>query len=367
MYIYFAPFALVLVLALSHQFGGPRFNKAFYGPALFALGLFAGLRFEVGADWLAYQSFFENIVDTVDNPFTSYFGNVSNLQFESGYYLLVWLVKRLGGAYWVVFLLASVFCSYCIYRFTRRFPGNKFYILAVYIGYSFLLLQFAQVRQSIAVGCFLLGCDQYLEHGKRFQAVAIACSGLLFQYSAILYVLLLVVVLWWPARRVHQMLALLAVGAVCVVPFVYDPYQLATLIATSQAAQKIAFYQANPQELATGQIVYALVLLLLTGYLVSFRGTVTDPKEQFVIRYAIFSLLFTVLMVFVFPTSYDMYSRAYLVASIFEGYAASLVFSVRRGFIHDVVFVGTCLVAFFYYSHILSSFGPAFVPYRSVL
>ena len=183
MLIYLLPFLLATFFSGLYKLNIFKNNTIFYAIALFSLGIFAGFRFEVGpTDWVAYKQFFDAL--KLDNDVLDLYQS-KNQQFEIGYYFINYLIKYLGWDYGIVFLASSLFLSFAFYKFTNNSSINKFYVLTIYIGYSYILLNFAQVRQSIAIGFFLLGSYCYLHFRNKFLTLIIASLGLLFQYSSI--------------------------------------------------------------------------------------------------------------------------------------------------------------------------------------
>jgi hypothetical protein len=371
MAVYIVPFFVATLLAVLYQVRLLRFDNTFYAVALMGLGLFAGTRFETGPDWPGYEDYFDAI-DLSDNPF-GYIFSVEHLQFEPGFYLLNYAIKYLHGSYSVVFLLASLFCAFAVYRFTKRFAGNKFYILTIYVGYSFLILHFAQVRQSIAIAFFLLGCTYYLEHGRKLPALAIASVGPFFQYSSVVYILLLLVVWYWHDGRKWNLLWKASFIIFCI-PVVYlamhffeDFYTVVALVSTFSAQEKIAIYKETQEEHGPALFVYAAYLLFLAGYFGWYGRGVGTQEQSFIMKFAIASLLVTTALVFVFPGSYVMYSRGYVLACIFQAYATSLIFASRRELVHGLVFVATIAIALTYYFRVLLPYADDYVPYRSIV
>ena len=371
MAIYLIPFLFFALLAVLYQLRLLRLDRTFYGLALLAIGLFGGLRFETAQDWPAYETFFQGI-DLSQNPIALYFDEgIVKPQFEIGFYLLNYIVKYFGGTYSVVFLIASLFCAYAVYCFTYRLAVNRFYILSIYVSYSFLILHFAQVRQSIAIGFFLLGCDYYLRHRGKLTALVICLVGVFFQYSVISYILLLLVVIKWSKVKRNKFiwavcLAFLTAMTVYVINLYFDLYSILTLIAGPSAAQKINIYKETQAAHGIGLTVFGAYLLLLASYFVKFFPHLTE-EQAFIARFAIFSMLLTVMLIIIFPGSYVMYSRTYVLACIFQACAASLIFAARKGLLHRAVFVGSLVVALVYYVRILTVNKDAYIPYLSII
>jgi hypothetical protein len=366
---YLAPFAVCALLAVLYQTKLLRLDRTFYALAVLALGLFAGLRFEVGQDWPAYEAFFSDL-DLSSNPFDLYFDeHFERPQFEIGYYLLNYAVKWLGGTYSVVLLAASLFCAYAVYRLTSRFPINRFYVLTIYVGYSFLILHFAQVRQSIAIAFFLLGVDYYLRHERKLGAVLIMLIGPLFQFSALAYVLLFLIVLAWQ-RPWSVSLYFKAAAAVALIPLAYavsylDFYDVVGWIAaTASAEERIAVYREAQEATGSTLLAYAGYLMLLIWYFSRYAKRTMQP---FIVHYAMVALALTVALVFIFPGSYVMYSRGYVIACIFQAIAAALIFAAHKGWLHRAMFVGTIAAGAVYYVRILSLNEDVYVPYHAAL
>ena len=129
MLIYLLPFLLTAFFSVLYKLDILRNNTIFYAAALFSLSIFSGFRFEVGpSDWIAYRQFFDTL--ELDNDILNLYQS-KNQQFEIGYYCINYLIKYLGGDYSIVFLAASFFLSYALYKFTDYSSINKFYILTI--------------------------------------------------------------------------------------------------------------------------------------------------------------------------------------------------------------------------------------------
>jgi hypothetical protein len=366
MAVYLSFFMTFGILAVLDRFG-LRIVRSLYAVAFIAVTLFAGLRFETGQDWQAYEGFF-NGMDLSINPFDLYYspGSIPP-QFEIGYYLLNYGIKFIGGTYSSIFLLAATFCGFAIYRLTDSFKINKFYVLAVYFSYSFMILNFAQVRQALAISFFILGCDSYVRHRKILPAFAWMAIGPLFQFTSLMYILGLPVAIWWPKRRT-VIWAFLAIGVlILILGQLVDFYSLLALVASNASAEdKIAIYKDTQTDQSSGLRIQAAYLLLLVWYMIR-NMAMLPPRQKFIVRYGVVSLLFSILMVLAFPGSYVMYSRAYVVGGIFQGLALAIVFAKNKNWKHTLLFAATLLVAFATYARLISLYDDEYTPYQSVI
>lgn len=368
MTVYIAPFFACALLALAYQYrtGANRL----YGFTLLTLAVFAGIRWEVGPlDWPAYAEFFDNIVlhHVAGDGISNISSTPADSRFEVGYFWLNYAIKYIGGTYAWVQLLASLFCAFAVYRLTSRYAINRFYVLTVYVSYSFLILHFAQVRQSIAIAFFLLAVDSYLRRPRAMRALLICSAGMLFQYSGVIYLFLFAAVLVWPKFQrlsiwTRTSLIIAGVPVLFVMVRVVDPYTLIASVATASAVDKIEVYRETQTTQGVGLLFYALYLCVLIAYLRKY----IEHVPPVLARFALFSLAFTVAMVLLFPGSYVMYSRAYVVACVFQGLAVAFVLARERGLIHRGVFAASILIGAVYYYRIISLYADEYVPYRTI-
>jgi hypothetical protein len=92
------------------------------------------------------------------------------------------------------------------------------------------------------------------------------------------------------------------------------------------------------------------------------------PEDVFIVRYAIVGLVSTGTLTIVLSGSYTFYSRSYAVASLFQGFAAAIIFSVsKRNSLRNVVFAVTMAAAVISYVRLLIFYEDTYTPYRSVL
>ena len=366
MHYYLIWIAIAICLAVLHELGSTWVSRYLYGPFVLLIAVFSGTRFEVGQDWEAYKEYFD-IIQISSSPISAYFEHPEYQRFEIAYYLLNWSIKLLGFSYQTVLLVASLFCAYSVYRLTRRFPGNKLYILTAYLGFSFLLLHFAQVRQSIAIGFLALACDSYLSNRRRFLALLIGILGMFFQYSSVIYNLLLILALWWPKKSTTKIIYVLGLVVLFSAPFILDPWLLLRLLSVEGAQTKLQIYQDTRLPQGAGLKYQAFILSLIIAYLVINLKRLS-LGASFIARYAMLLMSMTVVMVVVFPGLYVLYSRSFVAASLFQGFALSLVMEVRRNSVdRTIVFVATLMLALGFYLRLLILYQEEYVPYHSWL
>ncbi|MCE9664012.1 EpsG family protein [Halomonas sp. M5N1S17] len=142
--------------------------------SLFALAI--GLRFEVGGDWGAYLGYLNRAsAMTLFEVFTSK---------DPGYYLLNWLVMKLGGnIYWVNLACGAIVMTGVV-AFVRDQP-LPWLALMVAVPYLIVVVAMGYSRQAVALGFVLLGLVA-LGDGKVRTFVVWVLIGAAFHRSAVL-------------------------------------------------------------------------------------------------------------------------------------------------------------------------------------
>jgi hypothetical protein len=371
MFVYLVPIFFAVLLATLWEFahlqkGYYISTKYLYGFLFLSLGVFGGIRFQTGMDWPAYKEYFEQI-DLSSGPFDSYFSNLVNLKFEIGYFYLNYYLKLLGFTYSAVFFVSSLFCVYCVYKFTSQYLLNKFYILTIYISYSFLILHFAQVRQSLAIGVFLLACTHYVKHQNKLKAILISLLAILFQFSAAIYIIILLLVLYFPKNVRYRIIIFILIPVIFILSQSIGFFFLLKLFVPLALEAKINIYEEEQTAQGQGQLIYGIYLLFCISYVYFNIKHLINEQQAFICNYAIFSLLLTVLASFIFPGNYVMYSRLYVLASIFQGYAITIILNAKKTYFSKAFFIISILIATLSYIRIINFYSSEYLPYRTTL
>ena len=169
-------FIVIILLfgAIIEVFGKMKNTKLYFVICAILIALFAGLRYNTGADWSLYESNFYKMAEL---------GNVAN--WELGYYWINLLFYHVFGNYYVLQFVASAFLLYSVARFLWRHTDYPiFSLLLFFIMFVNNGILMAQVRQSIAVAVILFGYEYIINRslGKFLCIVMLAC---LFHISAI--------------------------------------------------------------------------------------------------------------------------------------------------------------------------------------
>lgn len=173
----FAYWLIFGLLALGAAFAAPGERRG--RPLLWAMGLllilFVGLRFEVGADWPAYEYIF----------------SIANMSYdrymERGDYLfsiVAWLLRNNGQDYWSLNLFCAAIFITGLIVYARRLP-NPWLAVAVAFPYLILVVGMSGIRQAAAMGFLFVALGAFFD--RRFAAaVLFLLVGSLFHSSVII-------------------------------------------------------------------------------------------------------------------------------------------------------------------------------------
>ncbi len=145
--------------------------------------LLVGLRFEVGADWKAYERLFR---------LAGFYDLDWLLQRKDpGYQLLNRAAQELGAGIWLVNLACAAIFSWGLYRLARQQPWPWLAFL-VAVPYLIVVVANGYTRQAVAIGIVMAGLAQFARNGSVLRFVLYVGVAALF-HKTVVVVLLLVV------------------------------------------------------------------------------------------------------------------------------------------------------------------------------
>lgn len=140
-----------------------------------------GLRFRVGIDTMNYMDAY-NQIPSLNKLLKLDFGNS---RFEPGYIFIGAICKEFTNHFWLMQLSMASITNTCIFIFIYRYCKNPFTGLILYYLFSFLYFNTEIIRESAAIGIFLLNYDN-LEKKRWFRFYLFSIFSILFHYSAII-------------------------------------------------------------------------------------------------------------------------------------------------------------------------------------
>jgi hypothetical protein len=370
MLIYFLPMMAFVTLAGLTNLRPRLSSRLAYLASLLLLAVFAGIRSQTGQDWEAYENFFDNI-NIAANPFGEYFSSGTQ-PFEIGFYLLNFVGKLVWDDYHVVFITSSLFISFAIYAITPKNRLNYYYILAIYLSYSYLILNFAQVRQAIALSFTLIAFSVYSKSKNIVLALSISFFGALFQYSALMYATILPFAFHLDLKNKKVLIGIIiSLILLCFALPYFNVFDLLSKIAfTNASLAKVEIYSDTQLDSNQGQaLIYSLYLLVLAIYLHSRLNLTPKPVRPF-INYALISIAFSIVFTIAFPGFYVLYSRIYVAASIFHALAIALVVATvgpSGKLMANLIFYISLLMAVTLYTKTILVNHEAYIPYLSII
>ena len=124
----------------------------------FLLIIFAGLRYETGFDWMAYELYYETTSPIWSN-IPQYIE--PSLLVEPGFALFNLFCKSIGLPFQGFLFSITAINILTIYFFTKRYTERVCLVLLVYFGFAFLAAQMAAIRQSLSYSFILIAFIRY--------------------------------------------------------------------------------------------------------------------------------------------------------------------------------------------------------------
>ena len=255
-------------------------------PAMLILGgsvlaLMIGFRFQVGADWFAYERIFS---------YASYVNLGQSLkEGDPAYQLLNWGAQKIGAEIWLVNLICGAIFSWGLVRFART-QDNPWAVMLVAVPYLVIVVAMGYTRQAVAIGILMAGLASLLRGASIPKFALYILVAALFHKTAIVALLPVLV----SARR-NLFLNLLFVFAALAV--LYD-----TLVAESvdKLVRNYIEYDYNSQG-ALIRVSMSLVPAVL--FLIARRQFGFRPEEDILWRNFAYATLLLALLLAVLPSS----------------------------------------------------------------
>lgn len=173
---YWLLYLIPALSVLSGQRLAPPAQRVIWWLVGLVFVLAIGLRHQVGGDWEAYLGYLER-ASSMTLPEVLSHG-------DPGYYLVNWLIARLGGNIYAVNLVCGGLLMAGVIRFARRQPLPSLALL-VAVPYLITVVGMGYTRQAVALGFVLLGLVS-LADGRMRQFAVWVLIGAALHKSAVL-------------------------------------------------------------------------------------------------------------------------------------------------------------------------------------
>ena len=175
---------LFYTLYMSYIYDGKIMNRTKILPYIILfvfVVLISGLRYRVGIDTLNYMEVY-NSLPSIKNV-TEIFDSEDNYSIRPLFLLLVVISKLFSNDFWVCQLLHAIILNSCVFYFLYRESKYPFFCVAMYLFVYFFYFNMEIMRESLAVGVFLLARNVlYQRRWVRYCIYVFIAS--LFHYSA---------------------------------------------------------------------------------------------------------------------------------------------------------------------------------------
>ena len=211
---------LIIVIIIANNYSRLKYNDKKVLIILVAVYsiLLMGLRYRVGIDTLNYMSSY-NYTPTFKD-----FNNIdfSTTRFEPGYLFLCALCRAITPDFWVLQLVHSLILCICVFKFTKANAINPFLGIAIYMYLAWLYFNTEILRESLAIGVFLLNYKN-LKEERWIKYYIISLISISFHFSAI-------IILFFPFVKLLKFNILYIIACILVIMIIPFAEQLTSYI-----------------------------------------------------------------------------------------------------------------------------------------
>lgn len=160
----------------------PMARKIYLGIILVYVILLLGFRYRVGVDTISYMMAYKR-VKTLDHLWTL---KLLTERYEPGYLFVCSFCKTFfGKEFWPLQMVMAAITNSCIFIFLYRYCRNVFVGITVYFLFHWLYFSTDIIRESAAIGIFLLNFRN-LEKKRWISYYLLSLVSISFHYSALI-------------------------------------------------------------------------------------------------------------------------------------------------------------------------------------
>lgn len=142
----------------------------------FLMALLIGLRFRVGADWIPYETIFEEAKQET-------MGSLPAIA-DPGYYLVNIVVQWIGGDLWLVNLICGLAFAWGLMRLCEA-QERPWLAAVVAVPYLVIVVAMGYTRQAVAIGFIMAGIASYFRNGSVLLFAVYALIAATFHKTAV--------------------------------------------------------------------------------------------------------------------------------------------------------------------------------------
>lgn len=184
--IYLVILFLLLILSIHYDICEKTRNRVFWESLILLIFvLLAGLRWRLGIDTTRYLDTYYHDLPTIDKfSFEDY-----PLMRSPLYYLLCSLVKTVGGRYYIIQIIESLFVNTLIFKYIKKHSSYFFTCLLFYFLIYYTIYNMETMRASFGIAICLFGND-YIKDRKWLKGYLLYLVAFLFHYQFLILLLL---------------------------------------------------------------------------------------------------------------------------------------------------------------------------------
>lgn len=176
---------VVLLLATALIMGGnqPR-NKKYVITACLLLFAIYGLRntYLIGVDSrYSYRIMYERISQMTFDEFLN-----AGREYNNAFYLMNWVLARLGGDYQLFVSLEALFVTICFGNLIYRYSPSPIQSICYHLGLLFFMFHFSALKQSYAMAFLMLAFDQIVKK-KPIWFILLVLIASQFHYPSLVF------------------------------------------------------------------------------------------------------------------------------------------------------------------------------------
>lgn len=159
-----------------------KWRVAYYISYLFLCGI-PIFSYEIGGDIQRYMAWYIKEVKPLDGF------SFDDFRYEPLFCLIISFFKTIRLSWFIVYAIIILFINYSIFSFGSRYITHFFTFILLYFLLHFYEMNFEPIRQSIAMGIFLLSIP-FLEEGNIRKYLLLIIVAIGFHISAVFALLL---------------------------------------------------------------------------------------------------------------------------------------------------------------------------------
>ena len=293
----------------------PVLNKKFswihFSLVFIILVLVAGLRYRLGPDTISYMALFENSAIPISKITIN---NILNSRYQPGWVVLESFCKEFDSFVLFQFLITIVF-HVCLFYFVFTFTVLRFTYLLLYFSIAYLYLATDVLRESLAIGFFLLGL-KYLLNRDFFKYTGFILIASLFHFYALFWLVLVPVYL----NKASKIISILfIIISVLIFSFYNDVTERLNFVLTN-IGFLVDFGFANevaPKMTALGLSYYLMKLLAICIVFFNLKKVFKEIKKKTVIEFYYFVCIIYIVLIVIRITAIPFIERFFNYINLF--------------------------------------------------